>query len=383
MTINREIAEKLTTELISFPSVTGQPDVQRCAEFINGWFRAAGIQSEIVFCEDVPNVVARMGKDGGKRLLLDGHFDVMPAGDMNEWNTDPFNAVEKDGWLYGRGCADMKSGIAAVMLAMKELKESQTEMNGELVFYGIGDEETGSVHGTLDLLADYDRRFDGAIVPEPTDFCIESAQRGLRWIEFHVKGKACHAGRPHVGKNAIEQASRIITALKNIQYDVSNPLFEKALEKPSLSVNRINGGIRNNIVAEDCTFLIDRRLMPGETVENVMNQIRAAAESVIDEGFSFDMHLVNNGWDPFITDRSDPVVQMLVDAYENVTGHAPVIRGKGGCTDASHISNAGIPVVILGPGCADESHTANEKTNIDRIAMTAEIIKNAAASYLS
>ncbi|HAH61414.1 MAG TPA: peptidase M20, partial [Treponema sp.] len=76
-------------------------------------------------------------------------------------------------------------------------------------------------------------------------------------------GKACHAGRPHVGKNAVEQASKVIIALKNIQYDVSNSLFEKGLEKPSLSVNLINGGIRNNIIAEDCTFLIDRRLLPG------------------------------------------------------------------------------------------------------------------------
>lgn len=383
MTIDRESAKKLTTELISFPSVTGQPDVQRCAEFICGWFSAAGIQSKIVSFNGVPNVVAGMGKQGGKRLLLDGHFDVMPAGDMNEWNTDPFNAVEKDGWLYGRGCADMKSGVAAAMLAMKNLKETQTELNGELIFYGIGDEETGSVHGTLSLLAEYDRRFDGAIVPEPTDFCIERAQRGLRWIEFHVKGKACHAGRPHVGKNAVEQASKIIIALKNIQYDVSNALFETGLEKPSLSVNLINGGIRNNIIAEDCTFLIDRRLLPGETVENVMNQIRTAAESVMDKGFAFDMHLVNNGWDPFITDRNDPVVRTLADAYEDVSGHEPVVRGKGGCTDASHISNAGIPVVILGPGSADESHTANEKTNIDRIAMTAEIIKKTAAAYLS
>ncbi|HAH61415.1 MAG TPA: hypothetical protein DCL73_04890, partial [Treponema sp.] len=123
--------------------------------------------------------------------------------------------------------------------------------------------------------------------------------------------------------------------------------------------------------------------LPGETVENIMNQVRAAAESVMDEGFAFDMHLVNNGWDPFITDGNDPVVQTLVDAYKDVAGHAPVVRGKGGCTDASHISNAGIPVVILGPGSADESHTANEKTNTDRIAMTAEIIKKAAAVYLS
>lgn len=382
MEIKEKMAEALTAELISFPSMTGSPEVGFCAEFIRDWLRKREIQAEIINCCGVPNVVARLGRPDGKRLLLDGHFDVVPPGNQEEWNSDPFKAVSRQGFLYGRGVSDMKSGVAAAMLAMEELKQIEEDLPGEVVFYGIGDEETGSVHGTVQLLKEYDCNFDGAIVPEPSDFCIERAQRGLRWIEIHVRGRACHAGRPHVGKNAIEQAARMIQALKDIRYQVHMDIFEDGLKEPSLSVNRIQGGIQNNVVAEDCTFLVDRRLLPGETVETVLEQIRETVEGVLQDGFTWEMKIVNDGWDPFITPEDDPVVEKLTEAFRKIAGTDPVIRGKGGCTDASHIHNAGIPVVILGPGSANESHTSNEKCEIKRIAQTAMILREAVREFL-
>lgn len=375
-------AEKLTAKLVSFSSITGTEQVKACAEYIKKWFEERGIPAQIITYHDVPNVIASVGNKGGKRLLLDGHFDVVPAGDMKKWESDPFSAICRDGFIIGRGVGDMKSGVAAAMLAMAELKKQEKNLAGEVVFWGIGDEETGSVNGTISLLEQYDKNFDGAIVPEPTDFCIERAQRGLRWIQIHVKGKACHAGRPHVGKNAIEQASKIILALKKMTYDVRIDLFEDGLQEPSLSVNCINGGIKNNVVAEDCTFLVDRRLLPGEDVETMLEQICHVVEGVLEEGFSYDWKLVNNGWDPFITPAEDPIVEKLVHAYKDVTGQEPVVRGKGGCTDASHIHNAGIPVVILGPGSANESHTSNEKCEIERIAQTADILIRTACDFI-
>lgn len=382
MRIEKTEAEKLTAKLVSFSSMTGTPQVLACAEYIKQWFEEQNIPAEIVLYHQVPNVVAKIGKGGGKRLLLDGHFDVVPPGEEKEWNSDPFCTVSRDGYIYGRGVGDMKSGIAAAMIAMRELKKKEEQLEGEIVFYGVGDEETGSINGTIALLNQYDNVFDGAIVPEPTDFCIERAQRGLRWIEVHVKGKACHAGRPHVGKNAIEQASKIIQALKQISYNAYEEIFEEGLKAPSLSVNRISGGIKNNVVAEECTFLIDRRMLPGETVEQVLSQIQQTVEGVLEEGFTYSWELVNNGWDPFITPQEDPIVKSVEEAYREITEKEPVIRGKGGCTDASHIYNAGIPVVILGPGSANESHTANEKCDISRIALTAEIIIQSAEKFL-
>lgn len=382
MDTEKQVTE-LLKQLIEIPSVNGDKEVDRCAAFIVQWLKSAGIQAEIISQDGVANVVASIGKKGGKKMLWNGHFDVVPAGDLTQWNTEPFKPFVKEGYLYGRGASDMKSGIAAMMLAMKELKAKEEKLTGEIVFWGIGDEETGSVHGTVQLLKEYDKEFDAAIVTEPTDFCLESAQRGLRWIEVHIHGKACHAGRPHVGKNAIEQAAKMIQALKDISYDISNNIFEEGLKEPSLSVNKITGGIQNNIIAEECTFLIDRRMLPGETAGQVLQQIETACESVREEGFVFECKMINDGWDPYMIEQNEPVLLLLEKYFEQVTGIKPVVRGKGGCTDASHIFKAGIPVVIFGAGSANESHTANEKVSLQKLAQSVEILVRTATEFLS
>lgn len=382
MDTEKQVTE-LLKQLIEIPSVNGAKEVDRCAAFIVQWLKSAGIQAEIISQDGVANVVASIGKKGEKKMLWNGHFDVVPAGDLTQWNTEPFKPFVKEGYLYGRGASDMKSGIAAMMLAMKKLKAKEEKLPGEIVFWGIGDEETGSVHGTVQLLKEYDKEFDAAIVTEPTDFCLESAQRGLRWIEVHIHGKACHAGRPHVGKNAIEQAAKMIQALKDISYDISNNIFEEGLKEPSLSVNKITGGIQNNIIAEECTFLIDRRMLPGETAGQVLQQIETACESVREEGFVFECKMINDGWDPYMIEQNEPVLLLLEKYFEQVTGTKPVVRGKGGCTDASHIFKAGIPVVIFGAGSANESHTANEKVSLQKLAQSVEILARTATEFLS
>lgn len=383
--IDAEAISGLTKALIAFKSLNPPGDVDSCAVFIRDWFIRNGIDAEIKKYAHVSNVTARVGrpdKTSGKRVLWNGHFDVVPPGDLAQWDMDPFAAIEKDGCLYGRGASDMKSGIAAMMLGMKAIRESGADIGGEIVFQGIGDEETGSEYGTRRLLAEEGAVFDAAIITEPTDFCIESAQRGLRWFEIKITGKAAHAGRPHIGKNAIEHAAKIIRALKTIKYSISNELFEEGLRSPSLSVNMIEGGIKENVIAETCTMRLDRRLMPGETDAGVLREIRAAVNAVQSEGFVVDVSKLGYGWNPFVTDPATPILRHLIESFESVTGTAPVIRGKGGCTDASHISDAGIPVVIFGPGSANDSHTANEKVEIHKMVDVCKIIVDATLSYL-
>ncbi len=370
----------LTQQLIKIKSVNPPGDVEECAGFIADWFSECGIEADIVKENGVANVVARYGKKGGKKLLWNGHFDVVPAG-LN-WTVDPFEAVEKDGYIIGRGAGDMKSGVAAMMISLKHLKENNIELDGEIEFWGIGDEETGSVNGTKMLLKKLGAEYDGAVSSEPTDFYIENAQRGLRWIEIKISGSACHAGRPHIGKNAVEHSSIVIDALKKINFDVWNEIFENQLQQPSLSVTIIKGGRQTNIVPEECVLTIDRRMLPGETEEKVLAQIQKAIDSVKTEGFSITLSQVNQGWDPFITEQDDPVVNSIRNAYKSVIGEEPNFRGKGGCTDASHIFHAGIPVVILGPGDANESHTADEKVSIKRLGQSAEIYACSAIEFL-
>ncbi|MEA5084924.1 MAG: M20 family metallopeptidase [Lachnospiraceae bacterium] len=376
-------ARKLTCNLISIPSINPGGDIHGAAIFVKEWLEDIGVESKIIKVSGVPNVMATIGKKGGKRLLFNGKFDVVPPGDFSKWDTEPFFPTCKDGYIYGRGSSDMKSGLAAMMLAIKEMKKLEEKLQGEIIFMAVGDGETGGVKGTQTLLETLGSNYDGAIVPEPTDFCVESAQRGLRWVEIRIKGRASHAARPHLGRNAIEQASKIIAALKSMTFDVENNIFEEALRRPSISVNKIHGGIQNNIIAEDCKMLVDRRMLPGETEEKVMKEIEQTVNSVLDEGFRAEFEVVSKGWDPYMLNQDEPILNTVVKAYEKITGEKPVIRGKGGCTDASHIFKAGIPVVILGPGSPDESHTTNEKVSIERIALTADILVDAALNFLS
>lgn len=380
--INENEIKQLTQELIRIPSINPPGNVDACAEFIVKWLNDNGISATIEKFEHVSNVVAKVGKENGRKLLWNGHFDVVPPGDLKKWHADPFEANEKDGYIYGRAASDMKSGVAAMMFGLAEIKKRQIDLNGQIIFMGIGDEETGSTNGTLALLKKYGNQYDAAVVPEPTNFCIESAQRGLRWIEVSVIGKACHAGRPHVGKNAIEHAAKIIMALKNIQFDTHHDLFEEGLKEPSLSITLISGGIKENVIPESCTLLIDRRMLPGETEEKIMTEIEGAVKNAAEEGFVDTVRIVNKGWNPYVIDQSEEILQKTIASYRKITGDEPVVRGKGGCTDASHIFDAGIPVVILGPGNADESHTTNEKVSIKRIAQTAEIMIDSAIAFL-
>ncbi len=376
-TIDQNEAKNLIVELIRIPSVNPGGKVAECAAFINQWLNENGIPSQIHEFNGVSNVVAKLGSSSGKRLLWNGHFDVVPPGE--NWDTDPFEGVYKDGFVYGRGTSDMKGGLAAMMLALKSLKD--TPLNGEIVFMGIGDEETGSKNGTIALLRELGNSYDSAVVSEPTDFYLESAQRGLRWVEITVRGKACHAGRPYVGRNAVEYAAKAIAALKGIHYDVHHDIFEEGLKEPSLSITKISGGIQANVIPESCTLLIDRRLLPGETEEKILTEIRGALATIQEEGFSTEIKVVNKGWDPYIIDQNEAILNCLKKSYKDTMKEEPCVRGKGGCTDASHIFHAGIPVVIFGPGAAGESHTANEKVSVARIAAAAEIYVSSALDY--
>jgi len=379
--ISEDEARELTQQLIRIPSLNPPGNVDECALFIASWLNGNGIRSEMIRSEHVANVVAKIGDESGKKLLWNGHCDVVPAG--GNWVHDPFSGFCENGFVYGRGASDMKGGNAAMMLALKALKEQGVELKGQIVLTIVGDEETGSVNGTIMVMNKLGIRFDGAIVAEPTDLYVERAQRGLRWIEIKVFGRACHAGRPHVGKNAIEYSSKVIEAFKRIPFTAHNEIFEQGAKDPSLSVTMISGGIKTNIIPEECSLMIDRRMIPGERERDVVAEIERALSEIREEGFSIRLEVVGKGWDPFITDQNEPIVKNIMDSYQRIMQEQPRVRGKGGCTDASHIFHAGIPAVIFGPGIPNESHTANEKVAISRVTKAAEIFADSAIHFLN
>lgn len=380
--IDPEDVRELLGKLIRSRSLNPPGDVRECAGLIADELKRRGLPAEIV--EEKPgvaNVISHLdGQSSGKTMIWNGHFDVVPPGE--DWESDPFSGEFKDGYIYGRGASDMKSGLTAMIFALAALKKAGAPFRGRIVFQAVGDEETGSDAGTLCMI----RRgigagADWAIVSEPTSLQVAIGNRGLRWLEVVVKGKASHAGRPHVGANAIHAAARIIHELEAMQFKARHPLFE--IPHPSLSVTMIRAGTKVNIIPERCTFSVDRRMMPGETSESILREINEVLKICSSEGISAEVRLTHEGWDPYAIDPSSPLVQGLCRSIEEVVGQFPQIKGKAGCTDASHLYHkAGVRSVCFGPGFEDLAHKANERVALEKVVLAARVYALSAVKLL-
>jgi succinyl-diaminopimelate desuccinylase len=381
--IDPEDVRELLGKLIRSPSLNPPGEVRDCARLIAADLLRRGLPGEII--EEKPgvaNVVSRLhGRSPGKTLVWNGHFDVVPPGE--DWDSDPFSGDFREGYIYGRGASDMKSGLAAMIIALGALRKAGAPFRGQIIFQAVGDEETGSDGGTLCLV----RRgigagADWAIVSEPTNLTVAIGNRGLRWLEVTIKGRASHAGRPHLGANAIHAASRIINELAHIPFKARHPLFE--IPHPSLSVTMIQAGTKINIIPERCTFSIDRRMVPGETSESVLKEIEEILNKSSSEGISSEVRISHQGWDPYAIDPSLPLVQILCQAVEEVVGQFPQIKGKAGCTDASHlVHRGGIPSVCFGPGFEDLAHKANERVALEKVVQAARVYALSALRLLN
>ena len=381
--IDPDDVRHLLTKLIRSRSLNPPGDVRECAGLIAEELRKRNLPSEII--EEKPgvaNVVSLLqGQAGGKTMVWNGHFDVVPAGE--NWEFDPFGGEFRDGYIYGRGSSDMKSGLAAMIVALDALKKAQAPFRGRIVFQAVGDEETGSEGGTMLMI----RKKIGAeaafaIVSEPTNLQISIGNRGLRWIEVTVKGRASHAGRPHLGANALQAAARMISGLEKLDFKARHPLFE--IPTPSLSVTMMQAGTKINIIPERCTFAIDRRMIPGETSETVRREIEEVVRQNLSTGISAEIRITHEGWEPYALDPASSLVAGLSRAVQEVVGEAPRLKGKAGCTDASHlVHKAGIPTVCFGPGLEDTAHTANERVALEKVVQAAEIYARAAMILLN
>lgn len=238
--VHKDEVIELTRELVRAPSVNPPGETRECANIILNKFHEVQIDAEIVEGKKgACNVVARLpGRKKGKTLLLNGHIDVVPPGEG--WTVDPFGAEIQGDKIYGRGSCDMKSGIASMMAAMISAKRSGAHFNGEIIFMAAADEETGSEFGTVYLLnKGIGKNADFAIVSEPTDLRVELGNRGLRWIDLTVRGKACHAGRPWLGINAISYGAKLVEAIHSIRFKTRNDAFE--IPEPGISVTMMRG----------------------------------------------------------------------------------------------------------------------------------------------
>ncbi len=336
-----------------------------------------------------PNLVAVIkGSGGGKSLILNGHMDTMPSGDLKQWNTDPWTLTEKDGRLYGLGADDMKGGLSALVLAVELVLQSGFRPRGDIIIQSVVDEEGGG-NGTL-ACVDRGYRADGAIIAEGSMLEVFTANRGAWLAQTYVQGAPIHASLKGFGHNAIEKTVKIIQSLRELEVKWMTTKRHPLLAPPTINIGCINGGVAASTVAESCTLKFDVEYYPseidrfGEThqvdkdaiiteVEGWLNAMASGDEWLREHPIAYEWY---QDCAPFETAVDHPLTQTLADAVRDVTGKRVISGMSAGC-DARHLTNiANIPTVVCGPGTLHNAHVVNEFLPLTQFLQAIEVYAN-------
>jgi succinyl-diaminopimelate desuccinylase len=369
--------EKLLRELIALPSVnpaflpgdgarTGEGKVVR---FLTGQARRAGLDVKLqaVF-PGRSNILARL-KPRAKvrqRIYLAPHLDTVNATD------NQFIPRTKNGRLYGRGACDTKGSVAAMFTALCDLANSrQRPAETEIVFAGLVDEEHGQ-SGSRALAANGPKA-NLAIVGEPTGLRVVTAHKGNLWLRLETRGKSAHGARPELGRNAVHAMAKVVDILETEYAGQLRRRHHHLLGRPTVSVGVISGGTQANIVPDECSILVDRRTLPGETEASVSREIKRLLRS---ENLPATMEDSKLG--PCLPLETNPK-QPLVAKFMSCIGQRQAIGVDYFC-DASVLAQGGIPSVVFGPGDIAQAHTAEEWVSLDQLERARQLLLRFLAS---
>jgi acetylornithine deacetylase len=290
-----------------------------------------------------------------------GHSDVVPAGEG--WAADPFNPRVADGWLTGRGAADMKGGIAAALQAMAAVHRALPEAPLELL---VTVDEEDLATGIEAYLAATEPAaiYRACIVAEPTDMAVVIACRGAANLQVEISGRAAHAGRPEDGASAITAAARVIDWIAD-DHARMRAGGSGLLGSATWNVGRVEGGHGTSIVPDRCTLLVDRRLMPGETGAEALAQLEAGIDATLaDRGCAAEASLLME-MPGFQTEPTHPLVATAVDALRAEGSPAPVEAWTAACEGGFIARHHGCPTIIVGPGdITGQAHQPDERVRI-------------------
>jgi acetylornithine deacetylase/succinyl-diaminopimelate desuccinylase-like protein len=359
--------------LIRAPSVTGAEGP--AVEVARRWLADRGVRSAVVGrVAGRPNLVAEVGA-AGPVLVLNGHLDTVPVGPGERWDVDPWAGEIRDGRLYGRGALDMKGACGAMLHAIALLAGVAPELGGRVQLQLVADEESSAHFGTgylLELVAAGGlARPDWVLIGEKSDLRVRIAERGQFLFQLVFHGRAAHTATARVlGVNPIVHAAAAVLRL-----DRHLDAFHPAVGHPVVSVNRIEAGVASNQVPALCTVTVDRRLVPGETLESVVAEVETVLADVRRELPDLDARLVpvtapdgRPEYSPAsMTPADHPFVACVRGALRKVTGReAELFVDWAGATDARLFRALGVPTVVLG-AAGSGFHGANEHARIDSL----------------
>jgi acetylornithine deacetylase len=374
----------LTRELVRVDSrnpslVAGAPGEAAVARALADILRAWGFSVEVAdAAPGRPNVLARIGKSGGRSLMFNGHLDVVGTDGMTH---APFGAESRDERIYGRGSCDMKAGVAAMCAAAA--RAADEGLDGEVIVAAVCDEEFESL-GTRALVAS-GVRAEAAIVTEPTSLAIMPAHLGFVWIDAVFEGRAAHGSRWDLGVDAIRHAGLFLAELERHDADVLASRSHPLLGRPSVHASLIEGGSGMSTYPERCVLKIERRTIPGEhpddTVRELVELCDLLRPTLARRGQTLNARIdATISQAPSDVSVDAPIVRALSEALR-ASDEKERVAGMTAWTDAAVLNAAGIPAICFGPGDISLAHAAEEYVPIGEIDRATRVLSRLAQTW--
>ncbi|MBN2029013.1 M20 family metallo-hydrolase [bacterium] len=382
----REQIIQMQTELTSIPALApdnGGDGETKKAEYIKNILNKLRFDSlEEVNAPDQrvssgcrPNLIAKIkGKSNKKTIWIMSHMDVVPPGDLSQWETDPYQVIEKEGRLYGRGTEDNQQGIVSSILAVKALQDTNIQPSFDVGLVLVSDEETGSRYGIDYVLKERTDIFsvdDYIIIPDAGNnqgTMIEVAEKSILWIECETLGKQTHGSTPEKGANAHSAAAHLIVKMRELYtiYNDKNILFDPPISTFEPTKKESNVDNINTIPGRDICYF-DCRILPNHAVEEIQNTIRIWADA-IEKEFNVKINLsypqLIKAPTPTLPDT--PAAIALQKAIRKVMRRSAKTVGIGGGTVAAFFRKAGLPAVCWST-IDDTLHAPNEYCRIENV----------------
>lgn len=373
---------KLCQELVRIRSVNPPGDELQLAESVSSYLKKAGLEVELINHSPTrASVLARIKSTRKKPgLLFNAHLDTVPVG-SEKWTHEPFEGELAEGKIWGRGSADMKGGLAVLMVAVKTIAEARLSLQGDLILAVTAGEEVDSIGATSIAERKDLGPVQAVMIPEPSHNDVFIAEKGALWLELTTHGKTAHGSMPELGRNAVMMMISLITELQKMVFPFKeHPLLGGFTQ----SVNTISGGVKTNVVPDHCAVTVDMRTVPGQDHKTIVSQIQNLIADLSKKIPDFKATVrVTNDRIPIESSPNEYVVQVFFDIVSEVTGGRPVPKGVRYYTDAvAFVPVLKTPMIICGPGDATLAHQPNEYVEISKLIQSVKIFTLAGARFL-
>jgi acetylornithine deacetylase len=361
-----DFAIELLRDLVAIDSVNpslvpGGAGESEIASALAAEMRGIGLDVEITdAAPGRPNVVGVLeGRRPGRSLMLCGHMDTVGVVGMDA----PFDPVQRDGRLYGRGAQDMKGGLAAMLGAARALTISGGLPAGRLILAAVADEEYASL-GAEALVGRW--KADAAVVTEPTDMIVAIGHKGFSWVEVATEGRAAHGSRARDGRDAILRMGRVLSRLELLDRELQARPPHPVLGTGSLHASLISGGRELSTYPDHCALQLERRTVSGESDETALKEVEQILEALKREDPEFEAKATLLFGRPPYEIPAEHELPCALEATVARAGLATKLTGMTFWTDAAILGNAGIPSVVFGPGGAG-LHGIEEYVLVDEV----------------